>query len=225
MSDLTIIIPQHGRSDLTLACVRSLRQHEPEPHPLIIVDDGSRSEHRNAIHAAGLPHVRLIDQPHAGVTAAWNRGLAAAETAFVLLLNNDVQARGPFVARLLAPLRKSPAVATGARLRRETGLPPDVLARPPSEWFLEGWCLAARTADLRRVGGFDERMKLYFSDTDLQARLLHAHRRGSDALAAIGDLSLDHSGHQTTRRLVERRQQWRADRAAFIAKWMILNDE
>ena len=217
--DVTIIIPQFGGSELTLDCVRSLRRHERERHAIVVVDDGSSPEHRARIAEAELPGVRLIAQPHAGITPAWDHGLAAAGTPFVVFLNNDTLARGPFVNRLLEPLRSSRTLLSGLRLRRETAVPADVLARLPSERFLEGWCLAVRTDDLQRIGGFDERMKLYFSDTDMQARLLLERRRGLDALVVVGDLPLDHAGHRTAHLQRGRRQQWNADRSAFVRKW------
>jgi GT2 family glycosyltransferase len=224
MPDLTIIIPQFGRSELTMGCVRSVRRCAPAV-PVLVVDDGSGPEHRAAVRWLACGGVRIVKQPHAGVTAAWNRGLAAVESEFVVFLNNDVVAGGPFLDALVQPLRDAGTLVAGARLRREAAPPREVLNRLPSEWFLEGWCLALRTNDLRRLGGFDERLRLYFSDTDMQARLLRAHGRGVDALAAVAALPLRHAAHQTTRGLPHRRRQWIADRDTFVRKWSGANVE
>lgn len=238
----TVIIAQHGRSEMTLGCLRSLREAEDVLWPVIVVDDGSPARYAAAIESAGIAGVRLVRQSRRGVTAAWNAGARNAQTPLLVFLNNDVVFDGPAISRLLAPLRKGPAVVSGVRLRRETALPAAVLRELPTEQFLEGWCLAVRREDFERAGGFDEAMRTWWSDTDLQARLLlerHGqvrHRkpdclakaaflasgdRPADCrlLAAAPELPLRHLGHRTACRMPDRPTQWRNDRRVFIEKW------
>jgi GT2 family glycosyltransferase len=178
----TIVIPQHGEAELTIACVRSLRRWESENWPIVIVDDGSGPADRERIERE-LPETLLQQQSHLGVTAAWNAGWRWVSTPYVIFLNNDVVARAGWVASLLQPLINGDVLACGTTWRTERGLPADVLARLPSTRFVEGWCFAASVAVLERLGGFDESLRLYFSDTDLQSRLMRVY--GVDALGIV----------------------------------------
>lgn len=211
----TIVIPQHGQAELTIACVRSLRRWESGNWPIVIVDDGSDPADRERI-ARELSTTLLHPQPHRGVTAAWNAGWRRVRTPYVIFLNNDVVARASWVDAMLQPLVRGDVLACGTAWRTERGLPADVLARLPSTRFVEGWCFATSVAALERLGGFDESLRLYFSDTDLQARLMRLH--GINAIG-VAQAALGHRGHASTQRLPQRRAIWEADRERFIGKW------
>lgn len=215
--EATIIIPQHDRTDLTLSVVRALRHHETCSWPLVVVDDGSGAE--AAAELERLPgDVRVVRQPHRGVTAAWNLGLEHVATPIVVLLNNDVRIDGAWVERLIRPVSERAATVSGVEVRQERAVPGNVLRHVGRSEFVAGWCWAFRKDDVEAVGGFDPTLWLYFSDTDLQARLLG--RAGHDVrVAVVSDLPLRHVGHCSTRQLPGRSAQWRADRARFLAKW------
>ncbi|MCC7423497.1 MAG: glycosyltransferase family 2 protein [Planctomycetaceae bacterium] len=130
----TVIIPQHGRADLTLACITSIRRHESHPWPILVIDDGSPDKsaqqltqllHLQSDHAqlaapstklAGsqcLPngvshssHITVLHQPHRGLTAAWNTAALHATTPILVFLNNDTIASGPFLQSLILPLQE-----------------------------------------------------------------------------------------------------------------------
>lgn len=214
----TIVIPQHGRAELTIACVRSLCRCESENWPILIVDDGSAPADRERIERE-LPEALLHPQSHQGVTAAWNAGWRRVRTPYVIFLNNDVIAGARWVESMLRPLVSGEALACGAAWRTERALPVDVAARLPSTRFVEGWCFVTSVAVLVRLGGFDESLRLYFSDTDLQSRLMRMY--GGDALGIVtaAQAALRHHGHASTRHLPQRRAVWEADRVRFIVKW------
>jgi len=216
--DATIVIPQHERADLTVAVVRALRTYEPVRWPIIVVDDGSRSSAAELVEQR-CHDVRLLRQPHLGVTAAWNSGLQAVATPLVVLLNNDVTVGGRWVDPLLRPLRLGTAIVSGAEARIENSVPAAVLARLARREFIAGWCWAFRAGDVQMLGGFDGTLRMYFSDTDLQARLLGLEA-AMDAPTVVRGLPLRHVGHGSTRFLSERRAIWTSDRARFIRKWM-----
>lgn len=216
--DATIIIPQFDSAELTCACIESLRQVEPVAWPIVVVDDGSSPASRREVAARRFAGTQVVRQSHTGVSAAWNRGAAVARTRFVVFLNNDVLVRGPSIDRLVEPLRRGTAILSGVRSRREAALPPEVLRRLPTDRFVEGWCFATPLDLFRRLGGFDETMRVYWSDTDFQARLV-AVSGESERSIAVADVPLKHLGHRTAHRLRERKRIWQDDRAAFIAKW------
>lgn len=219
----TIVIPQHGRSELTRACVASLRRTEPDAGPILIVDDGSPGHESPDAIAADFDGVVVCRRPHRGVTAAWNGALRTIGSRFVVFLNNDVVAEGPFLRRLIGPLESGAASMTGPALRTEGNLPEPLLRALPTRTFLQGWCLAAESGLLRAVGGFDESLRLYWSDTDLQLRLFQRRGRPSRPIVCVPGLPLRHLGHRTTRHVADRRRIWSQDRAAFVRKWATEN--
>jgi GT2 family glycosyltransferase len=217
-ADATIVIPQHGQTELTVTCVRSLRHWEPRPWPVVVVDDGSPADDLSRLHAA-LPEVTVIEQAHQGVTRAWNAAAERIDTPFAVFLNSDTLTVSPWVDALLAPLRNKSALLSGTAWRDERAAPPAMARKLPTLRFVTGWCCALAVAGLREVGGFDESLRLYFSDTDLQARLVSAY--GPESLAVVDDVreALRHTGHASTRLLPERRTIWAEDRRRFIQKW------
>jgi GT2 family glycosyltransferase len=220
-SDATIIIPQHEQPDLTIACVRSLRGADAIQWPVIVVDDGSSAVALQTLldGIQEVPNVKVLPQQHQGVTAAWNRAAEMAATRFLVFLNNDTLTGGAWIDDLLRPLREQRVIVSGVRFRREQALPEDVLERLPTQTFLEGWCFAALRADWDAAGGFDEIFRLYFSDTDFQARIVKNCGGGPGALACVTDLPVRHLGHQSTRRLQDRSRVWQEDLAKFVRKW------
>ena len=47
--ETTIIVAQHGGSAMTISCLQTIRQHERTNWPMIVIDDGSPVEDRNAL--------------------------------------------------------------------------------------------------------------------------------------------------------------------------------
>lgn len=217
--DATILIPQHGQAELTVACIASLRRHERTLWPIVVVDDGSPRSARVRVEQAKFPATKVATQNHRGVTTAWNRGAGIANTPYLLFLNNDVLCDGPAIDALLGPLRTGRARLSGIVLREETAPPEFVLRRLPTRTLLAGWCFAVAHADFDLLDGFDEHMTLYFSDTDFQLRLLASHGVDASAIVANRRLPLRHLGHRSTRRHPDRRAIWKADRDTFVRKW------
>lgn len=212
--EVTVVIPQRNHASLTLDCIRSLRRFERIN--VIIMDDGSADDSVSAIRRANLPDCELIQQPPRGVTTAWNAGIRRVETPFVLLLNNDVAIEGPFVERLVMPLRNREAMIAGVEWRTEPLIPRQVI---PNRQLLAGWCLAFEKRLWSRLGGFDESLRLYWSDADFQCRAAILDSASETALTAVSTLPLRHLGHRTTQQEPRRTSLWHADRIRFLAKW------
>jgi len=217
MPDVTLIIPQRNFGALTQACIRGLRDHESRCWPVIVVDDGSEDASREGIRNAGFENCRVISQPPLGVTAAWNAGIGRVETPWVILLNNDVLIDGPFVEWLMQPLRAGQAFITGAETRSE----PLLLNRT----LLSGWCFGFAVELWRELGGFEESLRLYWSDTDFQCSAMLRSAANKTALKCVASLPLRHLGHQTARHDPRRRELWQADRARFVTKWSGLSTQ
>lgn len=204
--EISVVVPQRGQVALTVACVHGLRRWEAAAVEIVIVDDGSPEQDREASRELEYLGCRMVWRMPTGVTASWNAGWRAARGGVVVFLNNDVVVDGPFLEQLVQPLKQ--AHVTGVRWRSEHGV----------GRLLEGWCFALRRETLVALGGFDERMRVYFSDTELQRRIIG--KWGPDGVQVpAGTWPVTHLGHRTAHNPAwreERRQVWRDDRRAFV---------
>ncbi|MBL4884424.1 MAG: glycosyltransferase [Planctomycetaceae bacterium] len=219
-SDLTIIIPQHGCWEQTVACCSGLWRHHDRHLSITVVDDGSSEKDRKASKRFLQPGVKWIEQQHTGITSAWNRGIQSSQTRYIALLNNDVLTIRPWINHLIDQLRKNPEKLIGAEWRRErliSQLQDSVLR--DEQQILSGWCLCFERETYEKVGEFDESMSLYWSDTDWQLRWKQHFSKSSQDLGVLPQGCLQHVGHVSTRRLKTRTSRWHQDRARFLSKW------
>lgn len=217
--NVSVIIPQFGRSDLTRRCVETLFEHHAATLQVIVVDDGSPKRELLSLQRQHLANVEIVRVPsNRGVTYAWNSGAELATEKYLIFLNNDVTTSGPWCQQLIVPLHAGQCVVSGLKLRREKRMPRHLRRLLANETILEGWCLAISRSSFNEFGGFDERFRLYFSDTDLQLRIVETQQTGG-SLHQVRDRSVTHDSHRTTSKLANRSSQWRHDRDAFVEKW------
>lgn len=249
--DVTVVIAQWGQSNLTLNCVESLLDHHPRSPEIIVVDDGSAKRDLLTLQRRCWNSVQIVRLPqNRGTTVAWNSGAARSTREAIIFLNNDCVSTGAWCEQLTAPLFESTSTRLGnARFHRLTGpavrsepeLPDSLQVTFPVTQLIAGWCMAMRKESFAQLGCFDERFRLYFSDTDLQCRILRdaynlqecaaddseSHQlfapedrlNPGDVLQQVPNLPIHHSGHRTTRRFAKPREQWQRDRDRFYQKW------
>lgn len=208
--DVTIVIPQYNEVDLTIQAIESLRTHETGLWPILVVDNGSSSQSLRRLNALRAPRVFIRSLPRAGLTAAWNFATQHTSTRLIVFLNNDILANGPWVDQLIAPIQRGHSPVAAVSIRRECQL-------TPSAELPAGWCFGVDRRAFETVGGFDESLALYFSDTDFFLRVRQAFPERPWTL--VPDLPLTHLAHRTSHRLPNRSQTWLADRERFRARW------
>ena len=209
----TIIIPQFNHPELTLRAIQSLRHCDSTQWPILVVDNGSEAESLRRLHDLHDPHTEILALPRQGLTAAWNTAAQRCRTETLVFLNNDTLSTGPWVEALLEPLRLQQYWMSGIEARQETYLSPSIE-------MLSGWCFAVRRDTFLAVGGFDESLQLYFSDTDFQLRVRdHFASSSLPPWATVPGLAISHLSHRTAHQLSNRRSLWRADRDRFQARW------
>lgn len=86
--DVSVVIPCLNRERLLPRAIESALGQEPAPREVVVVDDGSSDGSAAAAEAFGPP-VRVLRGPHRGVSAARNRGIAAAAGSWVAFLDSD----------------------------------------------------------------------------------------------------------------------------------------
>jgi peptidoglycan/xylan/chitin deacetylase (PgdA/CDA1 family) len=182
-ASVSIIVPCYNASATLPHTIASVRRQSVRDWQLILVDDGSRDETLAVARAAARadPRIKVLTQPNAGVAAARNAGLRAADAPWALFLDSDDTLRRRALRQLLNAARAAPKasviIGRSARVDRH-----GKLWRSPRYDLSEPFRVLAyacgivihsalvRTDLVRRVGGFDETLSSA-EDWDLWQRL------------------------------------------------------
>ncbi|GAC1403313.1 MAG: hypothetical protein NVSMB64_04820 [Candidatus Velthaea sp.] len=109
----SIVMLSWNAPEYTEIAVRSIRQHTPLDHEIIIIDNGSGPDTLARINA--IDGVRTIyNARNMGFAYGCNQGIAAARGEFVVLLNNDVIVTDGWLESLLDAHRRDPAIGVSA---------------------------------------------------------------------------------------------------------------
>lgn len=196
---ITVIIPNYKGKDYIRPCLDSLRA-QAEDHdacPLfatLVVDNGSEDGSLEIIRQE-YPEVKVIALPeNTGFCHAVNVGIRAADTPYVLLLNNDTVAMPGFLAALLKRMESDERIfsvspmmlsmqdesriddagdrynALGWAFARGKGQPAKRYQRPARIFAACGGASLYRREALLTLGGFDENHFAYLEDIDIGYR-------------------------------------------------------
>lgn len=108
---VSIVILTFNQLDKTRDCIDSIRNHTPELHEIIFIDNGSTDGTVAWLRelCAGNETCTLIENgENRGFAAGCNQGIEAAAGEYVLLLNNDVVVTRNWLGGLLECLRATP---------------------------------------------------------------------------------------------------------------------
>ncbi len=90
---VSVIIPTYNRAEFVVEAIESLRAQTWKSLEVIVVDDGSEDGTLGVlqdIRSLGEGRIlRILEQPHAGVSAARSRGTRAATGEFFVYLDSD----------------------------------------------------------------------------------------------------------------------------------------
>ncbi len=189
----TVIIPNYNGIKYLENCLRSLREDSGSV-PVIVVDNGS-SDGSEKVYS-GFPGVKQIrNAENKGFSVAVNQGILAADTEYVLLLNNDIEVKTGFIRSLEAALDKDFRVFS-AQAQMRSMHEPERLDGAGDYYCALGWPMAAakgrniscranhgkwifsscagaaiyRREQLISLGLFDELHFAYFEDVDVGYR-------------------------------------------------------
>jgi GT2 family glycosyltransferase len=191
MLDISVVIPTYNRLDtLEHVLPTLLAQDLPGDRFELLICD-SRSTDGTAEYLAGVaaehPNVRHLPGAYSGRAAARNAGIAAARGEIVLFNDSDILASPDLLSQHLRRHRARNGIAVVGwevqvkdladyarkrdRPEERRHLHPPTRKRLSWLYFLTGNA-SVRTADLRRVGGFDESFTGYgHEDLELGYRL------------------------------------------------------
>lgn len=85
---VAVVIPTYNRAGPLARALASVGRQSLRPAEVVVVDDGSDDGTCEMV-AQRFPEARLVRQLHAGVSAARNRGIGAAESEWLAFLDSD----------------------------------------------------------------------------------------------------------------------------------------
>ena len=214
MEKISVIVPMYNAGDYIQTCLDSVAAQSYPGWELLVIDDGSLDQGPALCQAMAEKdsRVRLIHQENQGVSAARNRGLAAAEGGYLFFLDSDQWASSEtYLDNALEILDRerhigavgwaagwfSPGECTGPisdYYPNRAIESPRVLFRSDIAYLGSGGLLLKK-ALFEEIGGFDENYDpTCFEDTDLSLKIRHAGYE----LAYCPYIGLMHLPHQTT---------------------------
>ena len=110
---ISVVVVNWNRKELLRACLGSLERQGGTAFEVIVVDNGSTD---GSAEMAGEEFgVRVIrNQENRGFCAANNQGIAAAQGAFIALINNDAEAADGWLAALERACSSAPDIGMAA---------------------------------------------------------------------------------------------------------------
>jgi GT2 family glycosyltransferase len=166
----SIVVLSFDQLHYTRACVASLRAHTPEPHEVVVVDNGSAPEVVAWVRAHA--DVAVLNPDNRGVAAALNQGARAASGEVLVFLNNDTRVPAGWLRSLHQALRAaddvgvvSASVTAGTAIHRRRAAGTEVRELSPfSDYIPAGVCTAVLRRSLEAVGGWRETGDLVASE-------------------------------------------------------------
>ena len=107
MPEVTIIIPNYNGMAYLETCMVSLQRQTMTDFQILIVDNGSSDDSLPWIAEHCKEAKVLALDKNYGFCTAVNEGIKAADTPYVILLNNDTEVEPDFVKALLLEIKKS----------------------------------------------------------------------------------------------------------------------
>ena len=185
----TIIIPNYNGLFFMEPCFESLKEQTVRDFKVLVVDNGSTDGSVEWLKEHRIPSIFLKE--NTGFSGAVNTGIRAADTPYVLLLNNDTRVEPGFVAAMERAMDQSPKIFSVSS-RMIQMYHPELLDDAGDMYSILGWayqrgvgrsselyqkscrifsaCAGAaiyRRAVFHEIGLFDELHFAYLEDIDV----------------------------------------------------------
>ncbi|MGH7786049.1 MAG: glycosyltransferase family 2 protein [Candidatus Binatia bacterium] len=182
---VTVIIPAYNRERYIGEAVASVLAQTAGDLELLVVDDGSTDGTAAVVAGIADPRVRLLSGAHQGISAAMNRGVAAARGTYLARCDSDDMWLPDLLATLLPVLEATPGLAaasgrgettdaggrpTGRLLGTAPRFRDDALCSLLWDDFTCNIATVARRSCVEAIGGYDESLPAN-EDWDLWLRL------------------------------------------------------
>ena len=214
LEDVSIILAAYNALKYSKACLWSIYEYTPPGYKLILVNNGSTDETGEFFDR--IPGAYVIhNEKNLGFPGGYNRGMQAASTKYMLLINNDCLVSHNWLNNMLSCALsdrqigivgpRSNRVPGRQRLEKEFKDMEEFYAftagfnRPDSsKWFpvsrLSGFCYLINREVVKKIGYFDETFGVgTHEDVDYCLRAKQAGFK----LYCAGDVFIHHFSHRT----------------------------
>ena len=113
MPKVSVIIPTYNRGRFVVRAVDSVLAQDFPDREIIVVDDGSTDD-TAALLAGCQNQIRYLHQPNAGVSAARNRGIAAATGEWLAFLDSDDEWAAGYLTKQMQRAGQTPEIVMQA---------------------------------------------------------------------------------------------------------------
>ena len=178
---VTVVMPTYNCAGYAGEAIKSILAQEYKPVEIVVVDDGSTDDTREAVRRFGN-RIKLIERHHGGPAAARNTGIEAAKGELIAFLDADDLWR-PNKLALQVPLFQNPDIglvysnfdyidekSTLIRTRLGRWYRGRIFHRVMKHGLAWTGTVVARRNVFERLGGFDEAMPVA-EDWDMWLRI------------------------------------------------------
>lgn len=117
MVEVSVVIPNFNGENFLPACLNSLRKQTVRDFQTIVVDNGSTDKSVELLKESYTDFQLIELGENTGFCKAVNVGIQASEAPYVILLNNDTEAKEDFVEELLKGIKRyKGAFSCGAKM-------------------------------------------------------------------------------------------------------------
>lgn len=226
---VSIVIPLYNQVEYTKICLESLLPSINPGVRIVLVDNGSSDA--TAEYLANLEGVHIIKNPvNLGCAAAWNQGVGACDSDWIVILNNDVILPSGWLDGLITFAEEqnldivSPAIREGEYNYDIGAYSSAFMTRMRSvkrAGVVDGICFMVRRQVFEKVGLFDEMFRIgQFEDKDFFRRAKLAGFR----LGTTGRSFIHHFGSITQKSIKRSKAAgpYEAEnRAYYRKKWQL----
>lgn len=236
----SIVIPSYNQQQYLADCIESIGKYTPEPHEIIVVDNGSTDGTADYLRSLKKRTVRYkICERNLGFAGGVNQGLMMARGATLMFLNNDTivtenwlsnqlaclygKERAGLVGPMTNYISGEQLIGTSYRSTEEMHRFAQTFnRRDPSKWNvtsrLTGFCVLMRRDVFHRIGYLDEGFEIGNCEDDdygFRNRLL-----GLDLVIAK-DTFVHHVGSTTIKTLTPAQfeEMYARNLAFYSEKW------
>ena len=104
----TIIIPNYNGLSFMEPCFEALEKQTTKDFKILVVDNGSTDGSVEWLKEHDIPAIFL--DSNTGFSGAVNRGIRAASTPYVILLNNDTEPDCHYIGEMIKAIERSPKI-------------------------------------------------------------------------------------------------------------------
>ena len=239
---VSLIIPLYSGAGLTRRCLETIRDETGDvPFEVVLVDDTADPDTKGLLGLVSGAQI-ISNQRNEGYLRSVNLGAAAARAEWLVLCNNDIEARPGWLKNLLDCSESADDVgvvapkflAPNGRLSEAGGIiwsdgtgvnygRGDEPSLPQYEYTREvdygsAAALMVRTGLWREIGGYDERfVPMYYEDADL---CFEARRRGWRVLYEPSSEVIHAEGSTAgTDPSAGHKRHQEINRMKFVGKW------